>query len=189
MSWQLALDPSGLPVIDSPEGQDGLVRIAFKVMRITRNRQGFRTLACSGVYLGEQVDLAVTVKEDMGRGVTQDTTGTVMHPDHVYPGGVVLQRTGDSSDRLASALVDLFDLSLRTTGFEHIAPFTCTALVGDPADEHADVLFNLMTMTDEREQRAEIYLQLRPAHGLVVFREKDPVHRLPLVRYLAQVLE
>ena len=170
-----------LPVL-TQYSEEGFVDCIFKVddLRSDGDHYYFNLLAS---HSGERVGLAVKLLRHMAPGFDAEMN---LVRDHVYRAGVCFKSVGEISDRLVSAMAQLYGLSQGEMRMGSEETFTAIALHQADTDfEIHGVKLKLFGRDQGEFDEAayyESFFNVDFANGYVSWNEKDPDYRAQLIR-------
>ena len=184
----MLVDENDLPIL-TQFSEDGFVDCVFAVgdLRSEESHYAFRLLAS---HEGETVGLSAQIVRPLEPGFDDDLN---LIQEHVYRHGVTFTSLGEISDRLLSAIADLYGFETAGRRMNDQESFTAIALQQDPTDfENATVklkLFGRDGMDQSASAREEDYFEsffnVDLSNRVVCWNEKDPEYRHPLIRGLS----
>jgi len=179
----IRLGRDGNPVIDQ-FSDEGFVDLTFRVTGLVDDGRHYRFhLAAS--HHNREVGMDVKLVKGIQSGFDSNMD---LVKDHVYRRGVRFLRSGEVSDRLVSAINELYGLGLPPKKMVDDESFTAIALhQGDLDLESEPVklkLFGQDTEPFDEDAYYESYFNVGFSNGFVYWNEKDPDYREPLLRAL-----
>lgn len=178
-------DHQGNPILNQ-YSEDGFVDCVFRITDLveTDTTYRFRMFASYG---SEPVGMAVTVAKGIQAGLD---TEMALIKDHVYRQGVMFSRTGPESDRLISALSEMYDQDIKPARMVQSESFTTIALHQGAIDMTVESiklkLFGRDGPDDKEDDYYESFFHLDLKNGFVFWNEKDPDYRAPLLCALSR---
>lgn len=181
---ELQVGADGSPVIDQ-FSEDGFVDLVFRIRDLIDDETHYRFhLAASHEH--SELGLDVVLVKGMKSGFDAHMN---LIKEHVYRQGVRFVRSGIESDRLISAIGDLYEAEPVPKKMTPEESFTAIALhQGDLDFETQCVKLKLFGKDGEpfdEDAYYESYFNVDFANRLACWNEKDPGYRQPLLRALA----
>jgi hypothetical protein len=182
---EIEVDPQGEPILDQFSA-DGFVDCTFRIAEIFSDTESHR-LRLSAVYRGELVGCTAMVRPRIRGGF--DTNMELIR-GHVYRRAVQILRVGPESDRLLTALAELYGLPKAPLRMAAAISFTGIALHQDGIDmEMQPITIKLFGCDSdeeiERDEYFESFFILDLPSGFVFWNEKDVDYREALIRGLS----
>jgi hypothetical protein len=179
----LQLDNDGNPLLDR-FSEEGFVDLTFRLTRLWDEGGHYRFhLAAS--YNDRVVGMDVILVKGIKSGFDANMD---LVKDHVYRMGVRFLRSGEESDRLISAISELYGSALRPKRMVDNETFTAIALHQGDLDLDIEPiklkLFGKDAEPFDEDAYYESFFNVDLANGFVYWNEKDPDYREPLLRAL-----
>lgn len=181
---ELKASKDGLPILDQ-FSEEGFIDCVFKIKHL-QSEAGHYQFHMAASFNNEVVGVNVQVVKGIKAGFNDNME---LVREHVYREGVHFLRSGDESDRLITALAQLYGLKHKVETMVAVETFTGIALhQGDIDLEKETVkikLFGKDKETDEEDDYYESFFNLDLPNGLVFWNEKDQGYREPLIKALS----
>jgi hypothetical protein len=175
----------GLPILDQ-FSEGAVVDCFFEIAERLESPDHFKLLLRAS-YKGSPVAVNVRVQRGI-QGVLDADKKTI--PAHVYRQGVRFSRTGPESDRLITAVAELYGLPARPLHMVEGIAFTTVAVhrAGEIDMEQDPIklkLFGHDAPEEPAERYFESFLELDLTNGFAYWTEKDPAYRPALLKGMA----
>ncbi len=178
------VDKLGVPIINQ-FSEDGFIDCFFQIKNLIRSTGEYR-FQCISSFDNKLLGIEIRLIKGIRAGFDENME---LIQDHVHQNSVEFIRTGDESDRLISAIAQLYELELLSKRMVDAFTFTGIALhQGDIDIETEPVklkLFGNDAEADSDEDYFESFLNLNFTDGFVSWNEKDQDYREPLLRSLS----
>ncbi|HVW03173.1 MAG TPA: hypothetical protein VHB77_22620 [Planctomycetaceae bacterium] len=181
----IQVDDDGNPILDQ-FSEEGFVDLCFQLTDLAEDDDCYRFhLAAShkGAVVGMDCVLVKGIE-----GAFDDDMEFI--ESHVYRAGVRFLRSGAESDRLISAIQQLYGLGKQRLRMVDEEVFTAVALHQGDLDFDTDaVKLKLFGRDDEpfgEDDYYETFFNVDLGNGFVFWNEKDGEYRQPLVRALSR---
>ncbi len=181
---EISIDSQGNPILDQ-FSEEGFVDLTFRLTDLTDDGQHYRFhLAAS--YLDQLVGMNVVVVKGIQGGFDARME---LVKDNVYQQGVRFLRSGPESDRLISAISELYGSDKPTKGMIEEETFTAIALHQGACDMDSEPvklkIFGRDGEPFDEEEYYESFFNLDLPSGFVFWNEKDPDYRNALLQALS----
>ena len=180
---KIEIDPNGEPVLDQ-FSEEGFIDCVFAIRNMSETPKKYR-FQLKATYKGNVVGFDVEVPKGLQSSLDADAN---LISENVYRRGIAFRRSGDESDRLVSALAELYELSSAQAHMVKEIRFTGIVLHQGPLDMKTEPvkikLFGYDREEDDQDLYSESFFNLDLANGFVFWNEKDQEYRGGLVRSL-----
>jgi hypothetical protein len=183
---EIKTDSLGNPVLDQ-FSEEGFVDLTFRIRELFDDGKNYH-FHLSAVHEEQIVGMSVSVAMGIQAGFDQEMN---LNKDHVYRRGVVFSRTGEESDRLVTAIRDLYGDSGPALQMVSEESFTAIALHQGEIDMDLEgVKLKIFGKDGEpfvEDDYYESFFNIDLPNGYVYWNEKDPDYRAPLLRGITAV--
>ncbi len=178
-------DNHGNPVL-AQYSEEGFVDCVLRIVDLVETDTHYR-FRMVGSYNGELVGVRVAVVKGIEAGFDEKMN---LNQKHVYKKGVIFFRSGPESDRLISAISELYGNPKKNLRMVDEESFTAIALhQGKIAISEEPIkikLFGRDSPPSSDDQYYESFFNLDLKNRLVFWNEKDQEYRTPLVHGLSK---
>jgi hypothetical protein len=181
---EIQVDGEGNPIL-AQVGEEGFVDLTFRITNLVRQGQQWRFhLAAS--HRSRAVGMDVVIVRGMQSGIDAKME---LVKENVYRRGVRFLRSGSESDRLISAICDLYGLPESPKKMVEEETFTAIALHQGLLDMDKEPVKLKIFGKDEEpfdeEAYYESFFNVDIPNGFIFWNEKDPGYRKPLLLALS----
>jgi hypothetical protein len=182
MDIQIARD--GNPILDQ-HSEEGFVDLTFRVSALSDDGEYYRFhLTASHEKRVVGIDVVLV------KGIQAGFNGRMnLVKKHVYRQGVCFLRSGPESDRLVSAIGELYGAKSSPKRMVNQETFTAIALHQGRLDMESEPvklkIFGKDGEPFDQDAYYESFFNVDLPNGLVFWNEKDPDYRKPLLRALS----
>jgi hypothetical protein len=177
-------DRAGNPILDQ-HSEEGFVDLTFRIRELSRRGRHYRFhLAAS--HNRRTVGMDVVLVKGVQGGFNAKMN---LVKKHVYRAGVRFLRSGPESDRLVSAIGELYGAKRAAARMVDEETYTAIALHQGKLDMETEPvklkLFGKDAEPFDEEAYYESFFNVDLANAFVFWNEKDPDYRKPLLRALS----
>jgi hypothetical protein len=184
IAMEIEVDSKGNPILDQ-HSEDGFVDLTLRVSDLCDDGEYYR-FHLTASHKRRTVGMNVVVLKGIQGGFSKKMD---LVKKHVYRRGVRFLRSGAESDRLISAISQLYRYGRSPKKMVNEETFTAIALHQGRLDmESEPVKLKLFGKDDEpfdEDAYYESFFNVDLLNGFVFWNEKDPDYRKPLVRALS----
>lgn len=177
-------DSEGNPILDQ-HNEEGFVDLTFRLGDLVDDNQHYR-FRLSASYKNRTVGMDVILVKGIQGGFDSEMN---LVKEHVYRLGVRFHRAGEESDRLISAIGELYGANDSPKRMVEQETFTAIALHQGRIDmENEPVKLKIFGKDGEpfdEDAYYESFFNVDLLNGFVFWNEKDPDYRKPLLRALS----
>ena len=177
-------DSEGNPILDQ-FSEEGFVDLTFRLTNLVREDAEFR-FHITASYKDSTVGLDVVVVRNIQGGFDAEME---LVSEHVYRPGVRFRRSGPESDRLISAISELYGAPEPPQKMVAEETFTAIALHQGPLNlEQESVKLKIFGKDGDpfdEDSYYESFFHVDIPNGFIFWNEKDPDYRQPLLKALS----
>lgn len=180
---EIATDQFGNPILEQ-FSEEGFVDLTFRISELFDDGDSYHFHLIAS-YNQEIVGMSVSVKMNIQAGFDENMD---LIKDHVYRPGVIFQSTGLESDRLITAISELYGQPAASLQMVDEETFTAIALHQGAIDMDCDPvkikIFGRDGEPFDEDAYYESFFNLDLYKGYVYWNEKDPDYRQQLLQGL-----
>jgi hypothetical protein len=180
----IQIDSEGDPILDQ-HSEDGFVDLTFRIGNLVEDSHNYR-FHVTASYKGRTVGMDVILV----KGIQGGFSGKMeLVKEHVYRLGVRFLRSREESDRLISAISEMYGSRSSPKRMVNEETFTAIALHQGPLDMESEPvklkIFGKDGEPFDEDAYYESFFNVDLPNGFVCWNEKDPDYRNSLLRALS----